>query len=312
MADIAIALPVLGQLVANNVDQDTTTDAVWALSYVSDGDDARVQHVVDLGITKHLVHMLTNQATTVVVPALRTLGNIVSGNDLHTREVVKADVLPVLVPLLSHSRKNIRKETCWMLSNIAAGGEEELDQLFNTPQIISLTLQQMGAATEWEVRKEASWVISNIASAGKLKHITCLVELGAIRPLCDLLNVGDSKILIVTMEALEAILKTNDGSMVERCTELVEEAGGLDLLENLQEHEYEEVYQKAVSIIEKYFGGEDDDELENLAPDASGNTYAFGMPTTGSTLDSGFVAGKQAESHSVAPPARKINNLFNF
>lgn len=319
MADIAIALPVLGQLVANNVDQDTTTDAVWALSYVSDGDDARIQHVIDLGITPNLVNMLSSQTITVVVPALRTLGNIVSGNDHQTSEVVRAGVLPILVPLLSHPRKNIRKETCWMLSNIAAGNEQQLDQLFNTPNLINRTLEQMSSSTEWEVRKEASWVISNIASAGKEKHIVCLVELGAIRPLCDLLNVGDSKILLVAMEALESILKSDNGSMVETYTEHVEEAGGLDLLEGLQEHENEEVYMKAVAIIEKYFGlEEEDEESENLAPaaSASGNTFSFGMNTTGNaSIDFGnqFMSGnKQIESNS-APPAPRVNNFqYNF
>lgn len=75
-----------------------------------------------------LVAMLGSNITT-VVPALRTLGNIVSGNDAQTQAVVAANVLPALVPLLSHSKKNIRKEACWMLSNIAAGSEEQMNEV---------------------------------------------------------------------------------------------------------------------------------------------------------------------------------------
>ena len=311
--DIGMALPVLGQLVANNMDADTTTDAVWALSYISDGDDSRIQHVVDLGIVQHMVNMLGSSTITTVVPALRTLGNIVSGNDFQTSEVVKANVLPLVAPLLAHARKNIRKETCWMLSNIAAGNEEQLDMLFNTPNLISSVLEQMGNATEWEVRKEASWVISNIASAGKMKHIVCLVELGAITPLCELLNVGDSKILLVAMEALESIMKHGDYA------DIVEEAGGLDLLESLQEHENQEVYERAVSIIEKHFGLEDEDESENLAPatSANNNTFAFGMNTTGNAnfdFNSNFVGKQLSQETTVAnPPQPLLNNFaFNF
>jgi importin subunit alpha-6/7 len=65
--------------------------------------------------------MLSCGVNQIVVPALRTLGNIVSGDDSQTQAVVDANVLPALTGLLANSKKNIRKETCWMLSNIAAG-----------------------------------------------------------------------------------------------------------------------------------------------------------------------------------------------
>ena len=65
--------------------------------------------------------MLNSGVTQIIVPSLRCLGNIVSGNEQQTQAVIDANVLTNLVTLLSHSKKNIRKETCWMLSNIAAG-----------------------------------------------------------------------------------------------------------------------------------------------------------------------------------------------
>ena len=64
-----------------------------------------------------------------MVPSLRTLGNIVSGDDNQTQHVLDANVLPVLLPLLVHTKKNIRKEACWMLSNVAAGNIMQINQL---------------------------------------------------------------------------------------------------------------------------------------------------------------------------------------
>jgi importin subunit alpha-6/7 len=78
-------------------------------------------------------------------------------------------------------------------------------------------------------------VISNIATGGNKAQIMYLVEQGVIKPLCDLLDVGDVRILMVTLEAFEAILK-----IVPDCSkivQLVDEAEGIDKLENLQEHE---------------------------------------------------------------------------
>lgn len=57
---------------------------------------------------------------------------------------------------------------------------------------------------------------------------------------------------------------------------VIDEAEGIDKIEQLQSHTHEEIYEKAVSILETFFDVEDG-EVENLAPaiDAN-NTYAFG------------------------------------
>ena len=285
------ALPVLGAIINSKTDQETTIDATWALSYISDGDNARIQHVVNQGVISSLVSMLGCGKATVIVPSLRTLGNIVSGSDAQTQAVVEANVLPALVALLPHSKKNIRKEACWMLSNIAAGNADQLNLLVNTPDLISNVLSQLSASAEWDVRKEATWIVSNIATGGSKAHINRLIEHGVVRPLCDLLDVGEVRILIIAMEALEAILKSARDTTA--LVQMIEESEGIDKLETLQEHENQEVYDKAVKIIEKYFGGEEEEgESENAAPVVGSNgTYAFGMPATSFDRAATKVAG---------------------
>jgi importin subunit alpha-6/7 len=207
LAQISAALPALANILYQNSDQESIIDATWALSYISDGDNARIQAVVDLNVIPYLVQMLASGLPQAIVPALRTLGNIVSGNDSQTQAVVNANVLPAVVPLLTHAKKNIRKEACWLLSNIAAGNPNQLSQLVGTPDLLSRVLQQLSASAEWDVRKEAAWVVSNIATGGKPAHIAHLVEQGAVQPLCELLTVGEVRILMLAMEALESVLK---------------------------------------------------------------------------------------------------------
>jgi hypothetical protein len=43
-----------------------------------------------------------------------------------------------------------------------------------------------------------------------------------------------------------------------------------------QEHQNEDLYEKAVSILETYFECEEGDD-QNLAPQLAGNQYAFGQ-----------------------------------
>lgn len=60
-------------------------DAGWALSYISDGDNQRIQAVIDSGVGPDLVRHLAHAQANVVTPMLRTLGNLVSGDDSQTQ-----------------------------------------------------------------------------------------------------------------------------------------------------------------------------------------------------------------------------------
>lgn len=57
--------------------------------------------------------------------------------------------------------------------------------------------------------------------------------------------------------------------------QLIEDADGLDKVERLQEHQNEEIYEKAVGLLETYF---DLEEEENLVPPGEPQgIYSFGQ-----------------------------------
>ena len=74
------ALPYLAKLLTHNK-MDIVGDASWAISYISFGDDDCIQACVDLNIVPSLIRLISADKVSVVIPALRCLGNIVSGND---------------------------------------------------------------------------------------------------------------------------------------------------------------------------------------------------------------------------------------
>ncbi len=59
----------------------------------------------------------------------------------------------------------------------------------------------------------------------------------------------------------------------------IQEAGGLDKIENLQMHDNQAIYSKVLQIMTRYFGAEEEED-DNLAPQVSsdGQSFQFGKP----------------------------------
>jgi len=112
-----------------------------------------------------------------------------------------------------------------------------------------------------------------------------LVRQGALPPFCNLLTTKDSKTIMVVLDGIGNILQTAEKlNEVDRVAQMIEECGGLDKIEELQNHENENVYKKALSLIETYFSEEEaGDEVTSTtengaAYDFSGNNQ---MPDGG-------------------------------
>jgi importin subunit alpha-1 len=277
------AIPTLAKLIYL-MDLETLVDACWAILYLSDGTTEAIQAVVDARIPRRLVELLGHELTLVQTPALRAIGNIVTGNDVQTQTVINAGVLPALLPLLNSPKETIRKEACWTISNITAGNTDQIQAVIDAnliPQIIRLLV-----SGDYKTKKEACWAISN-ASLGALTkpdQIRYLVSQGCIKPLCDLLSIADTKIIEVTLDALENILKMGEldkeskGLNVNENSLYIEEAGGMEKISECQNNENEKIYEKAFHIISKYFSEEDDDlNDQELAPLAYGDAFGFGV-----------------------------------
>lgn len=272
------ALPALERLIHSN-DEEVLTDSCWALSYLTDGTNDKIQAVIDAGVCPRLVELLLHPSPTVLIPALRTVGNIVTGDDMQTQCIINHQVLPYLLGLLTNvHKKSIKKEACWTISNITAGNKHQIQAVIEAGIVGPLV--NLIQSAEFDIKKEAAWAISNATSGGTDDQVKFLVNEGCIKPLCDLLNCPDPRIVTVCLEGLENILKVgeadkgNNGGM-NLYAQLIDEAEGVEKIESLQSHDNHEIYERAVKILETYWLDEEDEDVPS-GGGAEQNGFHFG------------------------------------
>jgi len=229
-------------------------------------------------------------------PCLRLIGNVLAmPDDELTETVLNAGYLDVVGPWTLHFHPPQRKEIMWSLSNILAGSHQQIERILSRPKLLRAIIDA-GLNSSIPVRREACYCLCNAVVDAISTQKAKLVEYGALKVLCGLLNpehgMPDKAIQII-LEALDAFLSSYRQCGINPVADQIEEHQGLDYLEQLQSNENlsDEAYQCIVNVVKKYWPeegepdalstgqGEFDVLKDPLAAkiDANTNMFTFGQ-----------------------------------
>eukprot|EP00357_Protocruzia_adherens_P002483 CAMPEP_0115012118 /NCGR_PEP_ID=MMETSP0216-20121206/24509_1 /TAXON_ID=223996 /ORGANISM="Protocruzia adherens, Strain Boccale" /LENGTH=532 /DNA_ID=CAMNT_0002381039 /DNA_START=309 /DNA_END=1907 /DNA_ORIENTATION=+ len=273
---VSVFIPYIARLLQVD-DTEVLTDSCWALSYISDMGNEANQELLNNGCAEPLIKLLTHEDYHIQVPALRACGNIITGLDKHTQTMLNFGVLSQLSHLIGGKKKNLKKEALWTLSNIAAGTATQVTMLLQNRDIL-LNLRGCCKHPDVDVSREAVWTFSNIFSGAQIEQIDRLIEMEILEDFDTALTSQDIKTVVVTLEGLESILKKGDefmrltGQTKNIYAMKIDARGLLEKIEELQEHKNNEIYQKSLTLIEKYY---DHEEVQGAGMDNAMNVGRF-------------------------------------
>ncbi|KAL4712212.1 hypothetical protein ACJJTC_011073 [Scirpophaga incertulas] len=278
---VAPALPTVSELLELS-DQDVLADICWALSYLTDGPNERIEAVqrTDKLLTR-LINLLDHKTPAVKTPALRAVGNMLTGSDEQTDRCLQAGCLSHIVKLLRCGKSSLMKEAAWAVSNIFAGTQLQIQVALDANVLPHLL--HVIANEDIKCQKEAAWAITNLCLGGAPEQLDCLLAAGFLEPYCALLSSPDHKAVTVVLEGLTNLLQAavKYGQVETLCLKL-EEIGALDTIEILQQHENEQIYKKVLHILDTYFGEQDD---VNAEPKKTDEQYQFGINPTNTHIN---------------------------
>jgi hypothetical protein len=227
--DMPTLLPILRRLLKTS-DAEVLGYTCWTLSHLCDGPSSHIAAVVTAqdgqpkgGLVPRLVELLMHQSWRVTKPALRTIGNIVCAecsDDSHsgssstttttdyTEVILECNAVPRLKDLVTHNNREIQKEACWTLSNIAAGTVDQIQSVIDSGAIPPLVKLVRDKKTDQEVRSEACWVVLNATSCGSDSQIEILVDEGCVSVLGVLLS--EASMVMMALEGLERVLQVEE------------------------------------------------------------------------------------------------------
>ncbi|KAJ3446754.1 importin subunit alpha-4 [Anaeramoeba flamelloides] len=235
-----------------NDDEDILIDTFNILASITT-DKENIQIIIDSADISHSINLLSHKSHGVQSAVVKLIGNIVSGTDEQTDYVIKLSVLPGLVSLLSNEKSFLRRQACWVCSNI-------LCQRVHIPTVsdygIIKILQDIIKNDFFDVKREAIFCFSKIFTLSEPEFIMKITTKKLIKRLIQFFDIADQQLVYLVLKIFRDYLVVgNDLYQINNLEEnvsliLLEEYSVFKTIEKLISHKNQQICYLSRQIID--------------------------------------------------------------
>lgn len=183
---------------------------------------------------------------------------ITAGDDFDTAKILNTGFMPTIARVFQIEHQKCRKKVLWILTNFAVGTSGQISYILEN-KLLFETLVDIVYSPNVELSHEALWVLASMTRGCNDRQLRFLLDqnlLGIFKEFLLIDQKGDIVLLII--EAINYVLDRADLFKSEQVSskgvlEMMGELGFDEVITGLQRHESEEVYEKCLEVMEKYF-----------------------------------------------------------
>lgn len=187
--------------------------AMSILSALSDGSDEDIELVVQQPqLLNYAKDCLSHSEFRVYMPALRLIGNVVTGNDDLTQTVIDVGAMPIVINFLDDAPSAVGntalyREALWMISNVLAGPRHQISTVIELGAIPKIATVVTTPDTFHTLKTEALWCLRNALAGGSISQVHAVLDAGCIDAFVETLRDRPSQVQD-SMLAVESISET--------------------------------------------------------------------------------------------------------
>ncbi|KAJ3429900.1 importin subunit alpha-4 [Anaeramoeba flamelloides] len=275
-----ITIPIFASLL-NHSNEQIIIDSCWALAMISMGSEEHIESIISSNCIKKLIELIYDNSTKIKIPALRTLGGIMSGTEKQIQVVIDSGFLQDYLTFFSEKQPmSVLKEACWAISNLTSGNPSQIEHLIQNG--IMEHLLELMKTPIYQLKIEAYWGVNNAIYNGTKEQIHWILERDGLIRLKPFLKSRTSKLIKICLEAYLRILKVGKefaeekGTKINLYSETIIELGIKKSIEKLTDHRRENIVKLSTQILQNYLNEEEQEfYAQQLQTNNEQKTYNF-------------------------------------
>lgn len=185
------------EVILNKDDPELISECCWAIQRIFNDRRISATHLINQKLCERMVLLLKADDGHITTPILKAITNILSTeDDQPTQFFIERGLLNELFRFLDDGACQIKLESLFVLSNIAAGTTQQIQTILDHSFIHILT-DLMMFSPDPKLSREACWTLSNLIKGGSVLQVRYLLSFLSLLSIHSIVSSQDELLILV-------------------------------------------------------------------------------------------------------------------